>query len=214
MQRLSLLHTIFLLHIFFKMIMNIPCMLKNECAMGLQRGEKPCSTNVELFCREVKTPAFTGIGLESAYCDMETSAGGWTLVYSYGFTNYATFTAGSNAITPRPDWPASKNRNLASLRPCGLRTIAQKFLSNICGRSHHQSHMKTLSISWTRYTKGERKNPKFQTHFQFSCVSSFCSTTSQTPTLTSLSPRRRPWGPTITARCRTAAGLSSGTDFW
>ncbi|XP_028392896.1 uncharacterized protein LOC114517395 [Dendronephthya gigantea] len=39
---------------------------------------------------------------------METNGGGWTLVYSYTFTNYGAFTSGSNAVTPRPSWPASR----------------------------------------------------------------------------------------------------------
>ena len=38
---------------------------------------------------------------------METHGGGWTLVYSYTFTNYSSFMSGSNAVTPRPNWPAS-----------------------------------------------------------------------------------------------------------
>ena len=39
------------------------------------------------------------------YCDMETHGGGWTLVYSYTFTNYSSFHSRSNAVTPRPNWP-------------------------------------------------------------------------------------------------------------
>ncbi|XP_031556827.1 uncharacterized protein LOC116293526 [Actinia tenebrosa] len=41
------------------------------------------------------------------FCDMTTDGGGWTLVYSYTFTQYSKFTSASNAVTPAPYWPVN-----------------------------------------------------------------------------------------------------------
>ena len=51
------------------------------------------------------------------YCDLATHGGGWTLVYSYTFTNYSSFGSVSNAVTPRPMWQAPEANVPVSTTP-------------------------------------------------------------------------------------------------
>ena len=48
---------------------------------------------------------------------MDTLGGGWSLVYSYTFTNYESFNSWSNAVTPRPNWPAYRSNVPISTTP-------------------------------------------------------------------------------------------------
>jgi len=41
------------------------------------------------------------------YCDMDNEGGGWTLAYSYTFTNFHKFRGSDNTITPVPSWMKS-----------------------------------------------------------------------------------------------------------
>lgn len=42
-----------------------------------------------------------------SYCDMDTEQGGWTLAYSYTFTNFQKFRGSDNTVTPIPSWRKS-----------------------------------------------------------------------------------------------------------
>ncbi|MGH1342823.1 MAG: fibrinogen-like YCDxxxxGGGW domain-containing protein [Nannocystales bacterium] len=46
------------------------------------------------------------LGMEpfDVWCDMTSAGGGWTLVYSYGFTDFSQFNSGTNAVDVVPTW--------------------------------------------------------------------------------------------------------------
>ena len=52
------------------------------------------------------------------YCDMMTGPGGWTLVWSYRFTDYSNFDSSSNAVEPIPSWsPSNTNVQISQGAP-------------------------------------------------------------------------------------------------
>jgi hypothetical protein len=49
----------------------------------------------------------------AAYCNMQ-SDGGWTLAWSYSFSNYESFSSGNNMVTPQATWPSSSSTTAPS----------------------------------------------------------------------------------------------------
>ncbi|MBN4050439.1 hypothetical protein JYT28_01690, partial [Desulfobulbus sp. AH-315-M07] len=86
---------------------------ENACASGVCSSAScvaPTSCKAYLDAAPAATDGVYSIDIDSTapsaafdvFCDMTTASGGWTLVYSYTFTAYSTFTLVNNAITPRP----------------------------------------------------------------------------------------------------------------
>ena len=106
-----------------------------------KRGKKARASHLP---RQAST-GLTRMLVPMATLSKPIEGGGWTLVWSYTFTAYSSFTSGANAVPPRPTWTASKaNTRVSTAVPLGethyeamnfasWRTIEKEFLikSNI-----------------------------------------------------------------------------------
>ena len=77
-----------------------PPPIRRDCLEILEMGE---STGDGAYTIDPDGEG-TGEPALDVWCDMTTDGGGWTLVYSYTFTNYGSFSRGENAVTPIPSW--------------------------------------------------------------------------------------------------------------
>ncbi len=128
---------------------------------------------------------------------METHGGGWTLVYSYTFTNYNSFQTRRNAITPRPNWPAHRANVPVSTTPPLSESYYGAVDWNLWKDIGKEFMIKSNINDWIvcQPISGSLVTRK---HGSVSCLNIKNSTT----TCTGVAPKRVQWwsyGPAITA---------------
>lgn len=61
---------------------------------------------------------------------MRTDGGGWTLGWSYMFTNYDDFTSVANAVTPRHNWPVHGCDGISTTGSVNIKSSVQPCSKN------------------------------------------------------------------------------------